>query len=85
MGINVSKPTPIIVYNMSLVLNATNTGINQNKKTVALIHNVFRDNIVNNVVEVSKIQTINNFAYLFNKPLASNEFHGFYHECMVNG
>ena len=36
MGINVSKPTPIPVDNMSVVLKANNHGRNLNNKTVAL-------------------------------------------------
>ena len=36
MEIKVSKPTPIFVDNMSVVLNATNTGSNLKKKTVAI-------------------------------------------------
>ena len=85
MGIRVSKPTPIFVDNMSVVLNATNPGSTLNKKTVALSYHFVREHVANEVVEVRKIASTENFADPFTKALVSNDFHGFYHECMVNG
>ena len=85
MGIKVSKPAPVFVYNMSVVLNATNPDSTLNKKTVALRYNFVRENVANNVVEVRKIKTSDNFSDPFTKTLVRNYFHGFYHECMVNG
>ena len=85
MGIKVSKPTPVFMKNMSMVSNATNIGSTVNKITVALSYHFLRENIANNVVEERKIHTSNNFANPFTKPLAINDFHGYYHECMVNG
>ena len=38
MGIRVSKPTPIFVDNMGVVLNASNPGSTLNKKSVALLY-----------------------------------------------
>ena len=37
------------------------------------------------MVEVFNIDTNENYADSFTKALVSNEFHGFYQECMVNG
>ena len=77
MVIKVSKPTPIFVDNMSVVLNVTNPGVNMKKKTMAFIYHFFREHVANNVVWVSKIHTSDNFADPFTKPLVSNYFHGF--------
>eukprot|EP00957_Ditylum_brightwellii_P064882 4922194-Ditylum_brightwellii.AAC.1 len=68
---------------MSVVLNATNPGSTLIKKTVALLYHFVREHAANGVVEIRKIDTDNNFADPFTKPLASNKFHGFSHECMV--
>ena len=76
------KPTPIFVENTSVVLNATNPGSTLNNRTVVLR---VREHVANNVVEVRKIQTIDHFAEPLTKPLVSNDFHYFYHECIVNG
>ena len=85
MGIKVSKPTPVFVDTTSVVLNVTNTGSNPNKKTVALRYHCFRENVANNVVEVWEIHTSKSFAETFIQTLVSNDFHGFYHGCTVNG
>ena len=79
MGINVSKPTPVFVDNMSVVLNATNTGITPNKKNMALRCHFVREHVANNVVEVRKLHTSNSFSDPFTKPLVRNDFHRFYH------
>ena len=50
MVIRVSKPTPIFVDNMSVVLNATNPGSTLNNKTVALTYHFVREDVANNVV-----------------------------------
>ena len=70
---------------MSVVLNMTNPGSTLNKKTVALRYYFVMEHIANNVEEVRKINTSDNFADPFTKPLDRNDFHGFYHDCMVNG
>ena len=85
MGIKVSRPTPIFVDNMSVVLNATNPRSTLNKNTVALSYHFVREHVANEVVEIRKIASEDNFADPFTKALVSNDFHGFYHECMVNG
>ena len=40
--------------------------------------------VANDVVKVRKIDTKENYADPFTKALVINEFHVFYHECMVN-
>ena len=69
---------------MSVVFNTTYPGSTLNKKTVALGYHSVRDHVANHVVEVRKIHTSDNFTDPFTKPLVRNDFHTFYHECMVN-
>jgi hypothetical protein len=85
MGIMVSKSTPISVDNMGVVHNATNLGSTLNKKSVALAYHYLREHVVCGVIEIRKIDSEDNFADPFTKALASPQFHGFMHECMVNG
>ena len=85
MGIKVEDPTPIYVDNMSVVMNSTNPGSTLNKKNVALAYHFVREHVANNVVQIRKIDSGDNFADPFTKALTSTEFHGFFHECMVNG
>ena len=84
MGIKVEDPTPIYVDNMSVVLNSTNPGRTLNKKNVALAYHFVREHVANKVVQIRKIGSEDNFADPFTKALTSPEFHGFYHECMIN-
>eukprot|EP00957_Ditylum_brightwellii_P178569 13602272-Ditylum_brightwellii.AAC.4 len=84
MGIKVSRPAPISAENMSMVIIATNPGSTLNKKTMALSYHFVRDHVANRVVEARKIVSEDNFANPSTKALVSNDFHGFYHECMVN-
>ena len=65
---------------MSEVLNIMNPGRTLNKKNVALSYHFVREDVTN----VRKLHTSDNCAGPFTKPLVSNDFHGFYHECMVN-
>ena len=84
IGINVSKPKPVFMDNVSVLLNAANPGSTLNKKTVALSYHFVREHVSNFFVEVRNIHTSNNFADPFTKPLVRNDIHGFYHECMIN-
>ena len=85
MGIKVSTPTPIFVDNRSVVLNANNPGSTLNRTTVAIRYHFVKEHDSKHVVEVRKIHTRDNFSETFTKPLVINDFHGFYHEYMVNG
>jgi hypothetical protein len=61
MGIKVSKPTPIFVDNMGVVLNASNPGSTSNKKSVALSYHFVREHVANDVMEIRKIDTADNY------------------------
>ena len=69
MDINVSKLTPVFVDNMNVVFNSTNPGSTLNKKSVGLSYHFVRGHVANNVVEVRKIHTSNNFSDPFTKTL----------------
>ena len=68
MGIKIYKPTPVFVESISVVLNATNPGITLNNKTVVLSYRFVRGHVANNVVEVTKIHTRENFVNPFTNP-----------------
>jgi hypothetical protein len=80
MGVPVSKATSIWVDNMSVILNATNPGSSLNKKHVALAYHFVREHVANDVVEIRKIDSIDNYADPFTKALNSTEFHNFFRE-----
>jgi hypothetical protein len=84
MGIQVSKPTPIWVDNMGVVLNASNPGSTLNKKHIALAYHFVRENVANNVVEIRKIESKDNYADPFTKALDSKSFHDFFYEIQSN-
>eukprot|EP00957_Ditylum_brightwellii_P037909 2866685-Ditylum_brightwellii.AAC.1 len=69
MSVNVSKPAPIFVDNMSVVLNASNPGSTLNKKTVALSYHFVQEHAATNVVEICKIDSADNFADPFAKSM----------------
>ena len=84
MGIRVSKATPIFVDNMGVVLNASNPGSTLNKKSVALSYHFVREHVANDVCEIRKIDSADNFADPFTKALNSNGHHDFFFEVMCN-
>ena len=84
MGISVTKPTPIFVDNMGVVLNASNPGSTLNKKSVALSYHFVREHVANDVCEIRKIDSADNFADPFTKALTSNDHHDFFYEVMCN-
>lgn len=84
MGVQVSKPSPIYVDNMSVVLNASNPGSTLNKKTVALCYHFVREHVANDVCRIRKIDTKENYADPLSKALNSTQFHGFFHEVLTN-
>eukprot|EP00957_Ditylum_brightwellii_P013101 989960-Ditylum_brightwellii.AAC.1 len=65
MELRVSKSTPIYVDNLSVVLNATDPGSTLNKKIVALLYHFVREHVANNIVEIQKIWSEDNFANPF--------------------
>ena len=84
MGVIISKPTPIYVDNMSVVLNASNPGSSLNKKTVALSYHFVREHVANDVCRIRKIATEENYADPLSKALNSTHHHGFFHEMLTN-
>jgi hypothetical protein len=84
MGITVSKPTNIWVDNMAVILNATNPGSTLNKKHVALAYHFVREHVANDVVEVRKVDSADNYADPFTKALNSKDFHDFFYELQSN-
>jgi hypothetical protein len=84
IGFKVGKPTPIVVDNMGVVLNASNPGSTLNKKSVALLYHFVQEHVANDVMEIRKIDTADNYADPFTKALTSNEHHGVFYEVMCN-
>ena len=84
MGVKVSKPTPIFVDNSGVVISASDPGSTLNKKCVALSYHFVREHAANDVVEIRKIDSSDNFADPFTKSLNSSEHHGFFYELMRN-
>ena len=70
MGIEVTKPTPIYVDNMSDVMNASNPASTLNKKHIALAYHFVREHVANNVIEIRKIPSKDNYADAWTKGLA---------------
>jgi hypothetical protein len=67
MGVKASKPTPIFVDNMSVVLNASNPGSTLNKKSVALSYHFVREHVAKSVAKIQKIDSAGNYADPFTK------------------
>ena len=84
MGIKVMRPTTIYMDNMSVVLNATNPGSPLNKKCVALAYHFVREHVANKVVEIRKIDSTDNYADPFTKPMNGQEHGDFFWEFMCN-
>jgi hypothetical protein len=84
MGIAVTKPTPVFVDNMGVVLNASNPGSTLNKKSVALSYHFVREHVANSVIEIRKIDSADNYADPFTKALNSIDHHAFFYEVMCN-
>ena len=84
MGVMVSKPTPIWVDNMGVVLNATNPASPLNKKVIALAYHFVREHQANQVISIRKIATEDNYADPWTKALTPGEFHAFYYNLLCN-
>ena len=84
MGVKVEKPTPIYVDNMSVVLNASNPGSTLNKKAIALSYHYTREHVANNVIEIRKIESEQNYSDPMTKALKSTNLHGFFYEIQSN-
>jgi hypothetical protein len=84
MGVKVTKPTPIFVDNLSVVLNAQNPGSTLNKKWIALAYHFVREHVANGVVEIRKIASADNYADPFTKGMISGDHGSFFGEFMCN-
>ena len=51
---------------------------------VALAYHFVREHAANDVVEIKKIDSKDNYADPFTKSLGSNKYHAFYYELMCN-
>ena len=84
MGVKVTKPTRILVDNMAVILKSTNPGSTLNKKMVAFSYHFVREHLSNDVIEIKKIDSNDNYADAFTKSLPSKTFHDFFYEIMCN-
>jgi hypothetical protein len=57
----VSKPTPIFVDNMSVVLNGSNPGSTLKKRSVARSYHFVREHVANSMAEMQKIASADNY------------------------
>ena len=84
MGVKVTKPTPIFVDNLGVVVNATDPSSSLNKKAVALAYHFVREHQAGNVVSVHKIHTNHNYADPLTKAIPSTAQQGHYGEILPN-
>ncbi len=71
MGVHVTKPTPIFVDNLGVVINATDPSSSLNKKAVALAYHFVREHQAGKVISVHTIHTSHNYADPLTKALPS--------------
>ena len=84
MGVTVSTPTVIYGDNLSAIKNTIDPGSPLKKKYLALAYHFCREHFSAGIVAIRKIDTADNYADPFTKPLVSSEFHGHFNEIMVN-
>jgi hypothetical protein len=84
MGVKISKATPVYVDNLGVVLNASNPASTLNKKHIALAYHFVREHVANNVIEIRKIASEDNYADPFTKGLTSGAYHDFFYELQSN-
>jgi len=69
---------------MSVVLNASNPGSTLNKKAIALLCHYTQEHVTNNVIEIKKIMSEQNYSDPMTKALNSTNLHGFFYEIQSN-
>ncbi|MGH7955350.1 MAG: Ty1/Copia family ribonuclease HI [Gloeomargaritales cyanobacterium] len=84
MGVHVTAPTTIFVDNMGVILNSTNPASTLNKKPVALSYHFVREHFANNVINIIKIATDQNYADPFTKALNTTQFNAFFYAILRN-
>ena len=85
MRVPVTKATPLYVDNMGVVINATDLGSTLNKKTVALAYHFVREHVANDVIDIRKVKSEDNYADPFTKALTRQSHHSFYYQFQRNG
>ena len=70
--------------NQSVFISSTNTSTSLNHKNVALSYHFVRENQANEVVDVRKIKSKENYADPFTKGLNSREHGDHFYELMTN-
>ena len=84
MGVRVSESTKIYVDNMGVVINSSDPSSSLNKKTIALAYHFTREHIANDVVEVRKIGSDDNYADPLTKTVTSSAHNDFCYEFLTN-
>ena len=84
MGVAVTNPAIIYVDNMGVVINSSFPESSLNKKTVALAYHFTREHIANNVVEIRKLHTDDNYADPLTKAVNSTKHSEFFYEFLRN-
>ena len=84
MGIKVSKPTAMLVDNQSVFLNLVVPGSALNKKWCALSYHFVREHVANNVVQILKIWSEDNYADPLTKGMNSVDHASFFHNILTN-
>ncbi len=84
MGVKVTKSSNMYVDNQSIFLNSTVPGSPLNKKHVALSYHFVREHTANNVVQIHKIKSTDNYADPFTKGMNSTDHGDFFHNILHN-
>ena len=84
MGVTVVKATNITVDNMSVVISASNLATTLNKKHIALAYHFVREHAAAKVINILKIDSVENFADPFTKGMLIGDHGDFYQELMRN-
>ena len=69
---------------MGVVINSSNPVSTLNKKTIALTYHFTKEHIENNVAEIRKVDTEDNYANSLTKALNSVKFNDFFYEYLRN-
>lgn len=84
MGVKVTKPTKIFVYNKSVCINSSNPASTLNKKAIALAYHFVREHQAAGIVEIHYIKSEDNYADCLTKALNSTKLRTLQHEFMTN-
>ena len=82
MGVKVQAPSKIYIDNEGVFLNSCDPGSTLNKKHVALAYHFVREHQANNIVQIYKLDTKDNYADPFTKGLSGKEHGDFFQHLM---